>query len=44
MRPEQLDALRVLATWLVEDSDLPEDEARDFADALDAAIKQLEER
>ncbi len=42
MTPETMDSLRVLATWLVEDSDLPEDEAREFAAALDAALAELE--
>jgi hypothetical protein len=35
------DKLRMLATWLVEDSDLPEDEARDFAEAIDAVLAEV---
>ena len=42
-RLDKLDELRLLATWLVEDSDLPATEAADFAVALDWAIKELEE-
>ena len=40
----KLEELRLLATWLVEDSDLPATEAADFAVALDWAIEELEER
>jgi len=38
----KIEELRLLATWLVEDSDLPATEAADFAVALDWAIEQLE--
>ena len=40
----KLEELRLLATWLVEDSDLPATEAADYALALDWAIEELEER
>lgn len=34
--------LRILATWLLEDSDLPDDEATDFVAALNHAIERLD--
>lgn len=36
------DKLRLLQSWLIEDSDLPEAEAEDFVKALDAALEALE--
>ena len=34
--------LRLLQSWLIEDSDLPEAEVEDFTRALDAALEALE--
>lgn len=39
-----VEKLRLLQTWLIEDSDLPEVEAEDFNQALEAALEALESR